>query len=97
MELPTWFPVLVGSVAAVCTTSAFVPQAIRVWRLKRADEISLVTFSVFSLGTLVWLLYGLLIDSTPVIAANVVTLAIAIVIVALKLRYDGAPAAFVPA
>lgn len=80
--------VLVGSVAAVCTTGAFVPQVVRVWRLKAADEISLATFSLFAAGTSVWLAYGLLIDSFPVIAANVVTLVLALAIVSLKLRYD---------
>jgi MtN3 and saliva related transmembrane protein len=79
---------LVGYVAAVCTTGAFVPQVVRVWRLQSAQDISLTTFLVFSLGTAVWMVYGLLIDSLPVILANSVTLALALTIVALKLNYD---------
>jgi MtN3 and saliva related transmembrane protein len=72
----------------VCTTGAFVPQVVRVWRLKRADEISLVTFLAFAVGTSVWLVYGFLIDSIPVIVANGVTLVLALTIVVLKLSYD---------
>ncbi|HTT44987.1 MAG TPA: SemiSWEET transporter [Thermoplasmata archaeon] len=79
---------LVGYVAAICTTGAFVPQVLRVWRLQSAQDISLTTFLVFSLGTVVWLVYGLLIDSLPVILANGVTLALALTIVALKLNFD---------
>ena len=79
---------LVGSVAAVCTTGAFVPQVVRVWRLKSAAEISLTTFSVFAFGTFVWLVYGWLIDSAPVILANAVTFALSLTIVFLKLNYD---------
>lgn len=81
---------LVGAVAAACTTGAFVPQVVRVWRLKSAGEISLTTFSAFAFGTLVWLVYGLLIDSVPVILANAVTLVLSLTIVFLKLNYDRA-------
>jgi MtN3 and saliva related transmembrane protein len=90
MDFPSWTPTLVGSIGAVCTTGAFVPQVLRVWRLRRAEEISLTTFSVFALGTLVWLIYGFIIDSVPVIAANGATLVLALTIVALKLNYDRA-------
>ena len=64
----------IGLIAAVCTTVSFVPQLIRVWRLRSAREISLTMFLVFSLGTFLWLLYGILIRSLPVILANAVTL-----------------------
>ncbi|HYB78341.1 MAG TPA: SemiSWEET transporter [Thermoplasmata archaeon] len=81
---------LIGSVAAVCTTGAFVPQVVRVWRMRSAAAISLATFSVFAFGTFVWLLYGWFINSWPVIVANAVTFALAISIVLLKLKYDRA-------
>lgn len=93
MDLPAWAVTLVGSVAAICTTAAFVPQVIRVWRLRRADEISLVTFLVFAFGTLVWLVFGLLIGSLPIILANGVTLVLAWMIVILKLSYERTPRA----
>jgi len=88
MTLPSWAPTLIGSVAAVCTTGAFVPQVVRVWRLKSAGEISLTTFLVFALGTFVWLIYGLLLDSIPIVLANAITLVLALTIVFLKLNYD---------
>lgn len=88
MALPAWSPTLVGSVAAVCTTGAFVPQVVRVWRLRSAEEISLTTFSVFAFGTLAWLIYGLLIRSLPVVLANAVTFVLSLAIVSLKLNYD---------
>ena len=88
MVLPIATATLVGSVAAVCTTGAFVPQVVKVWRLKSAEDISLATFLVFAVGTAVWLVYGYLISSIPVILANGVTLVIALTIVGLKLNYD---------
>jgi MtN3 and saliva related transmembrane protein len=79
----------IGSVAAVCTTLSFLPQLLRVWRRKSAQDISLSMFLLFSFGVACWLVYGLGIGSTPIIAANAVTLILALAILALKLRYDG--------
>jgi len=76
-----------GFVAAFCTTAAFVPQLVRVVRLRSARDISLPTFLMFSLGVFLWLLYGLYIGSKPVIASNAVTLVLSVSILILKIRY----------
>jgi len=91
VDVPSWAPNVIGSVAAVCTTGAFVPQVVRVWRLKRVDEISLATFAAFSVGVAVWLVYGVVVSSIPIVAANAVTLVLSLTIVALKVRYDRNP------
>jgi MtN3 and saliva related transmembrane protein len=77
----------IGMAAAVCTTVSLVPQLLRVWRLRSAREISLTMFLVFSLGVLLWLVYGICIQSEPVIWANVATLVLSLAILALKLRF----------
>lgn len=82
-----WIVNLIGSLAAVCTTLAFVPQFVRVYRRRSARDISLITFLVFSLGVFLWLLYGFFIHSLPVIAANGATLVLALAILSLKLLY----------
>ena len=76
-----------GFAAAFCTTGAFVPQLVRVVRLRSARDISLPTFLMFSLGVLLWLLYGIYTGSRPVIASNAVTLVLSVSILILKLRY----------
>ena len=86
--LSTWAINLIGSIAAVCTTVSFLPQLIRVYRLKSAHEISLIMFLVFSFGVFLWLLYGIFIGSFPVIMANGFTLVLSLAILALKIRYD---------
>jgi len=58
------------------------------WKRERARDISLYTFLLFCFGLLMWLIYGLMIHSLPVILANLVTLGIALAILALKIRYD---------
>lgn len=79
---------LIGYFAAACTTLSFLPQLLRVLKLRSAREISLGMFLVFSLGTALWLTYGMSIHSWPVIVANAVTLVLSISILVLKLRYD---------
>jgi MtN3 and saliva related transmembrane protein len=83
----TWVE-LIGGVGAVCTTVAFVPQLVRVWKLKRAEEISGAFFLLFTVGIVIWLVYGVLIDSWPIIIANAVTIVIATAILVLKFKWD---------
>jgi len=86
--LPRWIFNSIGSIAAVCTTISFVPQLVRVWQRKSASDISLSMFLLFSFGVACWLVYGIGIGSAPITAANAVTLALALAILTLKLRYD---------
>ena len=79
---------LAGYLAAVLTTVSFVPQLIRVWRLRSARDISLTMFLVFSLGVFLWLIYGISLHSIPMILANGLTLALSLTILILKLRFD---------
>jgi MtN3 and saliva related transmembrane protein len=81
----------IGYVAALCTTIAFVPQLVRVLKLRSAREISLGTFLLFSIGVFLWLLYGIYSGSKPVIASNAATLGLSLSILFLKIRYDRAP------
>jgi MtN3 and saliva related transmembrane protein len=87
--LPTSAEVtLLGSVAAACTTGAFVPQLVRVARHRRVRDISLAAFLVLTVGSALWATYGALIGSLPVLVANVVTLALVLATLILKVRYD---------
>jgi MtN3 and saliva related transmembrane protein len=67
---------LLGLAAATCTTVAFLPQVIKNWRTKSAGDLSFGTFGLFTLGVVLWLVYGALIDNIPIIVSNVVTLAL---------------------
>jgi MtN3 and saliva related transmembrane protein len=78
----------IGSIAAACTTVSFVPQLVRVWRRKSARDISLTMFLLFSFGVASWLIYGIGLHARPIIAANAVTLVLALAILILKIRYD---------
>jgi MtN3 and saliva related transmembrane protein len=79
---------LAGYLAGVLTTLSFVPQLVRVWRLRSARDISLTMFLAFSLGVFLWLVYGISLHSIPMILANGTTLALSVAILILKLRFD---------
>ena len=78
-----WF----GFAAAALTTCSFIPQAIKTIRTRDTRGISLVMYAMFTLGVVLWLVYGIMLDSLPMILANTVTLALASTVFALKLRY----------
>ncbi len=78
---------LLGFVAAVCTTAAFLPQALKAWRSRRTGDISLVMYLVFMAGVALWMVYGILISAPPVTIANAVTLLLAAVILVAKLKF----------
>lgn len=77
---------LIGGVAGVLTTISFVPQVVKTWKTKRADDISMGMLVLFVTGVALWLLYGLMVGAAPVIAANSVTVVLALVMVVLKAR-----------
>lgn len=79
----------VGYCAALLTTLSFLPQVHKIWISKRADDISAPAFTAFSLGVLLWLLYGIALGSWPIILANGVTLMLTLGILVLTARYRG--------
>jgi MtN3 and saliva related transmembrane protein len=80
-------PDLIGYLAAMLTTAAFVPQAVKSWTSRDLSGISLSMYSLFTLGVGLWLVYGLFIASWPVVLANGITLALAGTVLILKLRH----------
>ena len=77
----------IGGIAASLTTCSFIPQVLRVWRTKHTKDISLLMYSLFTLGVALWLVYGVLLDAWPIIIANSITLLLAGAVLVLKLRF----------
>ncbi len=78
---------LVGYGAAILTTAAFVPQALKSWQTRDLAGVSLPMYSLFTAGVALWLLYGVMLGSWPIIAANMITLMLSGAVLALKLRH----------
>jgi MtN3 and saliva related transmembrane protein len=77
---------VLGYVAASLTTVAFVPQVIKTWKSKSAKDISLIMFLLFNIGIILWLIYGIVIESMPIILANIVTGILALTILGFKVH-----------
>ena len=85
MEIP-WVSVI-GSVAGVSTTSAFLPQVIRTWRTRSTHDISLGMFLLTVFGLVLWFIYGIEMNDWPLIVTDAVSLLLSATILGLKLRY----------
>lgn len=78
---------LIGFAAATCTTVAYAPQLTKAWKTRSTRDVSLGMFPVMVIRVALWLVYGILINDAPVIAANAVSLTLSGGILVLKLRY----------
>ncbi len=76
-----------GTVAGILTTAAFVPQVLKTWRTRSARDISGVMFAAFSVGVALWIVYGVMVRSAPVVIANSVTLVLALAVLGMKARF----------
>jgi len=77
----------VGATGATLTTLCWLPQALKLIREKETRAISLPATVAFTLGVVLWLIYGLAIGDWPLIGSNAVTLTLMLPILAMKLRY----------
>ena len=78
---------IVGLIAGVLTTAAFVPQVFKTWKTKSAESLSLTMYIVFFIGVMLWVFYGIRINSLAIILANAVTGFLALLLIFFKLRY----------
>jgi MtN3 and saliva related transmembrane protein len=78
--------VIIGYIAGVLTTISFVPQVIRTWKLKETKDFSLVMLLLFAAGMLLWTVYGIWINSIPIIAANIVTFGLVLLLLWMKVK-----------
>ncbi len=80
-------PDVFGFLAAVLTTIAFLPQVLKTWRTKSAEDVSIVMLVMFITGLLFWIVYAIHINSLPVLIANIITFGLNVIILLLKLIF----------
>ena len=83
---------LLGLLAAACTTIAFFPQVYKIYKTKHTRDLSLPMYAIFSTGTFLWLIYGVSVNSLPIILANAVTLTLSVYILAMMIKNKGGKA-----
>jgi MtN3 and saliva related transmembrane protein len=78
---------ILGLVAAVLTTAAFVPQVYKTWKEKSTKDISLSMYTVLFTGVLLWVVYGIHLESLPIILANTITSVLLLFMLFMKIKY----------
>ena len=81
-----WF----GTAAAVLSTAAFIPQVVKTWQTKKAEDVSFALLVAFCSGCFCWVVYGFLIKAYAVFFANLITLSLNLVILGLKISFESA-------
>lgn len=79
---------VMGLVAGLLTTIAYLPQVVKVWVGRSARDVSLGMFVIMNIGIALWLVYGIAIDSLALILANGVTLLLTLAVLVGKLKFD---------
>ena len=85
------FPLIVGLVAGTCSTFAFVPQVLKIWRDGDTEAISLRMYVLRVSGFVLWLAYGFVLGSIPLMLFNVISIGLGGTILVLKLRAQHDP------
>lgn len=78
---------IIGYIAALLTTLAFLPQALHSWQSRDLSGISLPMYALFTTGVALWFIYGIAIQSWPVIVANAITFVFAVLVLILKFMH----------
>jgi MtN3 and saliva related transmembrane protein len=81
----TLSPDLIGYLAAVLTTSSFLPQAIMTIKTRDTDSLSMGMYSLFTAGVFCWMLYGIYISDMAIVFANIITFILAAIILSFKI------------
>jgi MtN3 and saliva related transmembrane protein len=78
---------LIGLIAAVLTTAAFLPQVYKTWKTKDVSALSLPMLILFFTGIVLWLVYGIYIKSLSMIIANSITIVSSLLLLYFKITY----------
>lgn len=78
---------IIGLIAAFCTTLSFLPQALQTIKTKDTSGISLSMYSLFTFGTVLWFVFGVMSTNYPIMIANGITLILALIILTYKIKY----------
>lgn len=78
---------VLGFIAAILTTCAYLPQVYKTWKLKSTEGVSFSMYAVMFTGVSLWLVYGITLNSLPIIMANMITAILLLFVIVLKVKY----------
>tara|TARA_Y100000310_G_C20280359_1_gene622306 strand:+ start:197 stop:490 length:294 start_codon:yes stop_codon:yes gene_type:complete len=84
--LRVWTNIL-GLIAAVLVNVAFFPQVMKSWRTKKTEDISLIMYTIYITGIVLWLIYGIVTKDIPIIVSEIMGISLVLSVLYLKIRY----------
>ncbi|MFH0888233.1 MAG: SemiSWEET transporter [Planctomycetota bacterium] len=81
------FITVLGLIAAFFSTASFLPQALKIWKTKHTKDLSLMTFIMLFVGSILWFTYGLILQDIPISVANGIIIILLIFIMIFKIKY----------
>ena len=79
---------IIGLIAGTLTTAGYLPQIVKGYRTKSMQDVSLLWLFMLGVGMSLWLVYGLLLDSLPLIVSNLIAVALVVVLLGMKRKYS---------
>lgn len=79
---------LLGMAAGSISAITFLPQVIKTWKTKSADDISLLMFTFATVSVVMWLVYGIILQDVPIIYTNSLVLICSLIMLYFKFRYS---------
>ena len=79
---------ILGYAAGAITSLTFLPQVVKTWREKSAKDVSLMMFIIAAINEIMWIAYGVLLHNWVIILTNTIVLAMSLIMISLKLRYN---------
>jgi MtN3 and saliva related transmembrane protein len=79
---------LLGLAAGILTTTSFLPQVLKTWKTRSARDLSYGMIVLFLSGISLWFLYGIQIQSLPIILANAVTIVLLLILFGMKIQFS---------
>ena len=80
---------IIGFIAAACIAANMLPQIYKSWKTKQVNDVSLAMVLLVLAGSFLWLVYGILIMSLPVIVSDTLGTLTSFLLLGLKLKYSG--------
>lgn len=80
---------LLGMAAGSISAITFLPQVIKTWKTKSADDISLLMFTFATISVIMWLVYGIILRNVPIIYTNSLVLVCSLIMLYFKFRFSG--------
>ena len=78
---------LIGLMAAICTTISSLPQLIKILRSKRTHDVSFLMYAILTTGLFLWLIYGIILENLPLILSNGISFALSLCVLVLKIKH----------